>query len=344
MPLISVVVPCYNAGPYLRACLASLCAQTLRDLEITVIDDGSTDGSGALLDELAAGDARIRALHQPNAGVSAARNAGLEASHGDYVAFVDADDTLPPDAFALLYARIAANPSLDIVSSLYDESFSDGTVRTLFPTRRCDRREQVLSLLIEGDGIYNSMCDKLYRRELLMRWNIRALPGLRIGEDGLFNLEAYARAEHVEHLPVVTYVYRIHGASAMRSFDRAQHFLRHLPWLEGIRAVLGRLDLREAYFRDYCFSRTLRLYKERGLGGVLRDFRQDVRPAVLEGIDRRKLRAGSLPLYAAVRCGVFPLWYCLSITARRGRDFVGRIVRYGPTALRKRIARLRPGA
>lgn len=328
MPLISVVVPCYNAAPYLEECLASLCAQTLPDIEVIVVDDGSTDGSGALLDTIAARESRVRVLHQANAGVSVARNAGLDAAAGTFVAFVDADDTLPADALATLYARIGGDPELDIVSSLHCEQYPDGSARVIHPERRCRNREEVLSLLIEGDGIYNSMCNKLYRREALERWEIRAQAGLRIGEDCLFNLEAYARARAVTHLPVVTYAYRIHGASAMRGVERDQHYAKHLPWLNGIRATLRRLGLRERFFRDYCYSHTLRLYKERGLRGVLRGFGREARAAVLEDVDRRKLRAADLPLYALVRAGLFPPVYCCALTARRVADFLKRGFRY----------------
>ena len=91
-PAISVIVPIYNVEPYLGECLDSLCGQTLRNIEIIGVDDGSTDGSGALLDEYAAKDKRIIAVHQKNAGVSAARNAGMRLARGEYLAFVDGDD------------------------------------------------------------------------------------------------------------------------------------------------------------------------------------------------------------------------------------------------------------
>lgn len=96
-PAISVIVPIYNVEPYLGECLDSLCGQTLRNIEIIGVDDGSTDGSGALLDEYAAKDKRIIAVHQKNAGVSAARNAGMRLARGEYLAFVDGDDWMDAD-------------------------------------------------------------------------------------------------------------------------------------------------------------------------------------------------------------------------------------------------------
>ena len=96
-PLISVIVPVYNAERYLADCLESLIRQTHRELEILVIDDGSTDGSAALCERFAGQDGRIRLLRKENSGVSSARNLGLDEAQGEYVAFVDADDWILPE-------------------------------------------------------------------------------------------------------------------------------------------------------------------------------------------------------------------------------------------------------
>lgn len=98
-PLVSVVVPVYNTAQYLRPCVESICAQTYRNLELILVDDGSTDDSGRLCDVLSEGDARIRVIHQANGGLSAARNAGVQAAHGELVGFVDSDDLIFPDMY-----------------------------------------------------------------------------------------------------------------------------------------------------------------------------------------------------------------------------------------------------
>ena len=90
--MFSIIIPVYNVAPYLRECLDSVLAQTLTDWEAICIDDGSTDGSGAILDEYAAKDKRFKVIHQKNAGVSAARNSGIDAATGEYVTFLDGDD------------------------------------------------------------------------------------------------------------------------------------------------------------------------------------------------------------------------------------------------------------
>ena len=98
-PDISVIIPVYNVAPYLRRCTDSVLSQKGPSLEVLLIDDGSTDGSGALCDAIAAEDARVQVVHKPNGGLSSARNAGLDLAQGHYVSFVDSDDYLEEDAY-----------------------------------------------------------------------------------------------------------------------------------------------------------------------------------------------------------------------------------------------------
>jgi len=140
----------------------------------------------------------------------------------------------------------------------------------------------------------------------------------------------------VAHLPGVTYEYRIHAASAMRGIPAAEHYARHLPWMNGMRGVLARLGLREAFFRQYCYSHALRLYKSIGLFGVLRAFNREVRPAALEGVEDGKLRWNARPMYAAVRAGLFPAAYCFLLPARRVRDAAKRAGRWIAAIWRRR--------
>ena len=98
-PLISVIIPVYNVEKYLRRCLDSVIAQTYQNLEIICVDDGSIDDSGKICDQYAVRDARIKVIHQENQGLSAARNRGLDAAEGEYIAFVDSDDYILEDMY-----------------------------------------------------------------------------------------------------------------------------------------------------------------------------------------------------------------------------------------------------
>ena len=102
-PLLSVIVPVYNVKDYVERCVDSIINQTYRNLEILIVDDGSTDGSGALCDVLAGRDSRIRVFHTANGGLSAARNVGIDAASGALIGFVDSDDWIEPDMYEFLY-------------------------------------------------------------------------------------------------------------------------------------------------------------------------------------------------------------------------------------------------
>lgn len=112
--MISVIVPVYNVEKYLPACLDSICHQTLKELEIILVDDGSTDNSGRIAEQYALQDKRIRVVHQRNGNPGATRNVGLELATGEYIGFVDSDDWIEPEMFSSLYAK-AETDNLDIV-------------------------------------------------------------------------------------------------------------------------------------------------------------------------------------------------------------------------------------
>ena len=105
-PRLSVIVPVYQVAPYLEKCVASILGQTFSDFEVLLVDDGSTDGSGAICDALAEQDVRVRVIHKANGGVSSARNAGLDAARGRYIGFVDADDWIEPAFYEKLVRNL----------------------------------------------------------------------------------------------------------------------------------------------------------------------------------------------------------------------------------------------
>lgn len=124
---VSLLVPAFNTEDYVSDCLRSLVSQTLREIEVIVVDDGSTDGTGRIADQYAASDSRVRVFHQTHQGVSQSRNTCLALARGQYVGFVDSDDWVSVDAFEQLWAT-AEKHSADIVlgSILYD--YGDGRI------------------------------------------------------------------------------------------------------------------------------------------------------------------------------------------------------------------------
>ena len=116
MPKVSVIVPVYNVGKYLQQCLDSILVQTLQDIEVICVDDGSTDSSGKILDQYVLEDKRVKALHRKNAGYGAAMNAGLDAAQGEYIGIVESDDCIKAEMYQTLYDA-AIKDNLDVVKS-----------------------------------------------------------------------------------------------------------------------------------------------------------------------------------------------------------------------------------
>ena len=304
---ISVIVPCYNADRYLNVCLESLRAQRGPSLEMILIDDGSTDATGALLDRFAEGEPRARVLHTPNGGVSAARNRGLALAAGRYIAFVDADDALEENSLRMLY-RHAEQTGAQIVSAnhtLFDMERSMRVPVEIAPV--VQHPAAIVREIIHMHRIYNNLWNKLYVRELFD--GVRLDERVRIGEDALLNLKLYLRVSRVAHLAERTYVYRVHGRSAMAGVRG--HSEAHQPMLRGMSETLLGQGAKERYFRDFLQSCIWVDEKERGIRACMRTFNARVRPLALEGVRPERLALQDRRLERLVRGGGFPAFYVL---------------------------------
>ncbi len=165
-PLVSVIVPVYNVEPYLHRCIDSLVHQTLKDIEIILIDDGSTDGCGKICDEYAAADTRIRVVHQENAGLSEARNAGIDRAQADYLMFVDSDDWVQAE-FCEIPLMLAKEHQADLV--MFQARFIKSRRHWVNHTTISDgtkTQTDAIRLLIDGVGM--AAWNKLYHRKLFL--------------------------------------------------------------------------------------------------------------------------------------------------------------------------------
>ena len=226
-PLISVIVPVWNGEKYLEECLDSITGQSMPDMEIIVVDDGSTDGTWPLLERLARGDGRIRILHQANRGVSEARNAGIDLSRGRYIRFVDADDRLPADSMRLL-AEKAQTHDCDLVLAAYTEVL--GSRRYHRDLGRCEdvvdngeflRRLERLS----NSFYYGVLWNKLFRGDIIREKNVRFVSGLNWGEDFAFVMSYLSHAERIGYTAAPVYDYRRNpkGAVVRQFFSAILH-------------------------------------------------------------------------------------------------------------------------
>lgn len=169
-PLLSIITPVYNVEAYLDRCVHSVLSQSYRNVEMILIDDGSTDESAALCDKWAKEDSRVKVIHKDNGGVSSARNAGLEVATGDFLTFVDPDDFISPETYAVNLAYLSNHQIVDILQYPYCNFFNDNDIR--------DYHQPSSALLIGSEQIFHNWwsgtpleftaCNKIYRREF---WN-----------------------------------------------------------------------------------------------------------------------------------------------------------------------------
>ena len=170
---LSIIIPVYNAEKTLPACSASILRQNVEEMQLILVDDGSTDGTGSLCDTLAGRDARIKVIHTSNRGPGAARNAGLAMADGNWITFVDADD-ICEDAYFLKLLDIPPDSDLVIQGQQKEKFYTDGTIADGIAENE---------LLEKG-----SPWGKLFRKELIDKYNIRFPENYRYGEDTVFFL------------------------------------------------------------------------------------------------------------------------------------------------------------
>ncbi len=227
-PQVSIIVPVYNAGAYLAACLDSLLAQTLTAIEILAIDDGSTDQSAAILADYAARDARVVVRTQQNQGVSAARNAGLALAKGDFVGFCDADDWADPTMYGALHqAAIKADAQVAFCAVVKHRAAADEFVPLPFADgemldARAIREQLIpnmISLPQDGEDLPISGYTprNVFRRTLLANLSFRG--DIHYAEDLLFIIEALLKAERAVTLAAPLYHYRFHAGATTKRYS-----------------------------------------------------------------------------------------------------------------------------
>ncbi len=250
MCVASVIVPVYNIAPYLDESLGSATSQTLSDLEVMCVDDGSTDESAALLDEWAARDARVRVIHKPNGGLSSARNAGLDAACGTYVFFLDGDDLLEPDALERICAAFERTGA-DVVTfgaTCFPDEPTPWLERCLSP------REAVFdtftpSILLEESSnpfAWRTAC----RRAWLVEAGIRFDESVRYGEDTVWHFSLYPASRRTALVPDKVYRYRLNRAGSLMSAEAkgsAQRVTSHVAVVERVFAAWGAAGLLEQW-------------------------------------------------------------------------------------------------
>lgn len=239
--MISIIVPVYNCGEYLNKCVQSVLDQTMPDFELILVDDGSFDGSGEICDLWAESDSRVKVIHQENAGVSAARNAGLAAAKGEYIGFVDADDYLAPACFeTALEAMGDADICMFDAVTVYDAGSVKDTITLLENSCLLEKKDWNPDLLREMAG---AVWRCVYRRELIQ--DVRFPVGIKLSEDRLFNLEAMGKANTLRYLKKGMYFRTVREGSAVNRYH-GDRFRQNLLAMEA-----AEKSLREYWGESY---------------------------------------------------------------------------------------------
>lgn len=256
MPKISVIIPCFNAEGFLKECLESLLNQSFKDIEVIAINDGSSDDTLDILNKFASIDSRITIIDQQNSGASAARNAGIKASNGEFIMFLDSDDFLSSNEILHKIYNIALNLDADLVFGDFNY-YKNGEIRYQ-KNYICDEgivdKEQFLFdyfTLNPSKSTFPTVCAKIIKTEILKNNNLEFLKDVFIAEDANLNAKIIWLANKIAKLNDPIYNYRIGDNNSSKKF-KFKHFT-------DVRAA--EMDLRN-FFSKFNLLKTQKAYLE----------------------------------------------------------------------------------
>ena len=350
-PLVSVVVPVYNASRFIAECVQSVIDQTLKEFELILVDDGSTDKSGAICDDFAENDARITVIHQQNGGQTSARKAGVAKARADYIMLIDADDWLAKNALEVLHAT-AIKEKAEIVtcdSYFHFKNYKIVAAQPL-PAGSFDKQGLMKTvyprMLYSGRffyfGIYAAMWNKLFRADIL-KPNLAAVDNkVKVGEDGLTSYGAFLDAERVSIIHDRLYHYRNYNDSITRSYVSEQFksaqlliaSLRELSKKKGVYDLTTQIDYYLMYNVRSIFEEEFLYITKRSLGQRLTYLKSvandtEVR-RVAQSLDTTGLNRWSrrcIELLAAGRFYRLIVATLSHLAFREGKAFVRRILK-----------------
>ena len=250
MATVSIIIPIYNTGKYLNKCVESLLNQTLQEIEILMVDDGSNEETATICDELAAHDSRIKVFHKTNEGVSIARNYALERATGKYIGFVDSDDWVDTFMFQTL-VNVLESQDVDVVycdaTTVWDEGRTElDTFSTLPSSVALETRSLSPRTLCQMAG---SACRGLFKSSTLREYNICFPEGLKFSEDRIFNLLGLSHTSRIYYLKKSFYFRYMRDDSCVNSYhpDATSTLLRSFNILQQIAGEQWSVQHKEAY-------------------------------------------------------------------------------------------------
>lgn len=230
MPKISIIVPVYNVEKYLEKCVRSILAQTFTDFELILVDDGSPDGSGAMCDQFAEQDQRVKVIHKKNGGLSDARNAGIEIAQGEFLGFVDSDDYIEEDMYEMMYKN-TIETNADIATCGVYDVYSNQKIQIKENFRKILTSEEALKVFFEGTVSNVNVTSKMFKRHLFEE--IRFPVGKTI-EDAFVIVDLSIKAKTIALDTTQKYYYFHREGSIMtesfsqKNFDMIEAYQRNL--------------------------------------------------------------------------------------------------------------------
>ena len=255
-PLVSYIVPVYNVEIYINDCVESIINQKYKNIEIILIDDGSTDNSGKIIDALAEKDKRIKVIHKKNGGVSSARNTGLDNAQGEYILFVDGDDYLELDYTDYFLTLIAKN-NYDIAYSRKCFNLVDTKANSVTSEYEASSDEVIEGIYIGKYGV--AVWNKIYRRSFLEKYSIRFNEDIWYGEGMLFNITCLTHTDKVNIGDKMVYHQVFNPKSAMRKFNMKSNIcgLKSLDIQKEILNTNNKVILNAWKYHKRCFNMSI---------------------------------------------------------------------------------------
>lgn len=269
--MISIIVPVYKVESFICQCVDSILAQTYRDLEIILVDDGSPDNCPAICDAYAHKDSRVKVVHKENGGLMSARQAGINAATGDYVGFVDGDDWIEPDMYASL-ADAAYKYNADMVFCEFNFAYADRVnlseqkFSKPFYSKKELENEIYPVMLFDGAfysfGVSPSCWSKLFKKNLLQENLLKVDQSITIGEDAAFTYPCIIGAESAAYVNKHLYNYRINPKSMTNAYSSNMENIILIPYY-ALKKAFGS--------SDYDFSAQLNYYLIYLVNGIIRN-------------------------------------------------------------------------
>ena len=204
MDLISVIIPIYNVEQYINQCLQSICMQSYKNLEIILVDDGSSDHCPEMCDEWAEKDSRIHVIHKKNGGLSEARNVGISCAKGEYIAFVDSDDWVEKDLYQKLWNELHKNNAQIAACRIVKVFEATSEEQKIYSEQKIFTSKEALQTLLKGQDFCAVAWNKLYRRKCICRIDF---PVGKTHEDEFWTYQVFGKAKTIVKIERKLYYY-----------------------------------------------------------------------------------------------------------------------------------------